>query len=276
MPVIANGIRAYGIVMIAHLSDMKYATGTDHLIYGWLFFGLVIFILFFIGSFWQDKEIKSTSQLTQGNQNNLYQHSFKAVLPVVILLLGPVMTFWMAYEPLLIKNTMTPPVVSAPWVDINEKPSSWQPSFKNADSEISTIYFNKANKVNVFYYSSEYQFESQNKELINSANEVFSTDRWILVSRQLTSAIGEKKLDEFIVRNNSGKLLIWSWYEVLDFKLTNPIKIKIFQAFGKLMGTSRGGKFKAIAIPFADDEKQAQKHLKHFLQDNKQIVNGVD
>ena len=40
------------VVMIGHLSGMKYAVGVDHLIYGWLFFGFVMLILFWIGSFW--------------------------------------------------------------------------------------------------------------------------------------------------------------------------------------------------------------------------------
>ena len=54
MPLVANGIRAYGIVMIAHLSDMKYAVGFDHLIYGWFFFGVVVLLMFWIGSFWRE------------------------------------------------------------------------------------------------------------------------------------------------------------------------------------------------------------------------------
>lgn len=65
VPIIANGVRAYGIVMIAQLSDMKYATGVDHLIYGWFFFGIVIFFLFYIGNFWKDETSqKQTSKLT--------------------------------------------------------------------------------------------------------------------------------------------------------------------------------------------------------------------
>ncbi len=56
VPIIANGIRAYGIVMIAHFSNMKYAVGVDHLIYGWLFFGLVMFLLFYIGGKWRSAE----------------------------------------------------------------------------------------------------------------------------------------------------------------------------------------------------------------------------
>jgi hypothetical protein len=54
VPVIANGLRAYMIVMIGHLSGMALATGVDHLIYGWLFFGLVMFIMFWIGSYWRE------------------------------------------------------------------------------------------------------------------------------------------------------------------------------------------------------------------------------
>src|SRR5690606_37981122 len=54
-PILANGIRAFGIVLIAHLTDMKHAVGVDHLIYGWLFFGVIIFLMFYIGSFWADR-----------------------------------------------------------------------------------------------------------------------------------------------------------------------------------------------------------------------------
>ena len=34
VPVLANGLRAYIIVMLGHLSDMTIATGVDHIIYG--------------------------------------------------------------------------------------------------------------------------------------------------------------------------------------------------------------------------------------------------
>ena len=46
VPIVANWARAYIIVMIGHLSGNKLAVGVDHLIYGWLFFGLVILIMF--------------------------------------------------------------------------------------------------------------------------------------------------------------------------------------------------------------------------------------
>ena len=56
VPIVANGIRAYLIVMTGHLSDMQLAVGVDHLIYGWVFFGFVMLLLFWIGSFWREDD----------------------------------------------------------------------------------------------------------------------------------------------------------------------------------------------------------------------------
>ena len=54
LPVVANWLRAYFIVMLGHLSGNKLAVGVDHLIYGWVFFGVVITALFMIGARWTE------------------------------------------------------------------------------------------------------------------------------------------------------------------------------------------------------------------------------
>lgn len=54
VPVIANGLRAFGIILTAHLTDNEYAVGVDHLIYGWIFFGIVMFLLFLLGRTFAD------------------------------------------------------------------------------------------------------------------------------------------------------------------------------------------------------------------------------
>jgi exosortase A len=56
MPILANSLRAYLIVMIGHFSDMRLAVGIDHLIYGWVFFGFVMFLLFTLGRLWQEPD----------------------------------------------------------------------------------------------------------------------------------------------------------------------------------------------------------------------------
>ena len=45
VPVIANGVRALGVVVLGHVLGSAEAGAADHLIYGWIFFSLVIVLL---------------------------------------------------------------------------------------------------------------------------------------------------------------------------------------------------------------------------------------
>jgi exosortase A len=50
IPVLANGVRAAGTVYIADRSGVEFASGFDHVFYGWIFFAIVIFLL--MGAGW--------------------------------------------------------------------------------------------------------------------------------------------------------------------------------------------------------------------------------
>lgn len=49
LPVIANGIRAWGTIYIAHLTTPEFARGVDHVVYGWIFFAIVMTLLLVVG-----------------------------------------------------------------------------------------------------------------------------------------------------------------------------------------------------------------------------------
>jgi exosortase A len=51
IPVIANGIRAFGTIYIAHKTNSDFAAGFDHVVYGWIFFAIVIGLLMAV--FWR-------------------------------------------------------------------------------------------------------------------------------------------------------------------------------------------------------------------------------
>ncbi len=55
VPIVANGRRAYGIVMIAHLSDFRLAVAVDHVVYGWVFFGFVTLVLLLLGASFRER-----------------------------------------------------------------------------------------------------------------------------------------------------------------------------------------------------------------------------
>jgi len=54
VPIVANWVRAYLIILLGYLSDNRLAAGVDHIIYGWIFFGIVMLLMFGIGSRWNE------------------------------------------------------------------------------------------------------------------------------------------------------------------------------------------------------------------------------
>lgn len=51
IPILANGIRAWGTIYISHLTTNDFAAGFDHVVYGWIFFAIVIALL--MGAGWR-------------------------------------------------------------------------------------------------------------------------------------------------------------------------------------------------------------------------------
>ncbi|MDP8912600.1 MAG: exosortase A [Pseudomonadota bacterium] len=49
IPIVANGVRAWGTIYIASLTSNDFAAGLDHVIYGWVFFALVIALVMAAG-----------------------------------------------------------------------------------------------------------------------------------------------------------------------------------------------------------------------------------
>lgn len=45
VPVLANGVRAWGTIYIAQFAGVEFAAGFDHIVYGWVFFAIVVTLL---------------------------------------------------------------------------------------------------------------------------------------------------------------------------------------------------------------------------------------
>jgi exosortase A len=51
VPVLANGVRAWGTIYIADLTSIEFASGFDHILYGWIFFAIVVALI--LGAAWR-------------------------------------------------------------------------------------------------------------------------------------------------------------------------------------------------------------------------------
>ena len=219
LPILANGIRAYGIVAIAYYSDMEYATGADHLVYGWLFFGLIIMLMFWLGGFFADKPIvKDYISVYEGGKGN-------TVIPLIGLILF--ISSHLVMNGVKVKTLTGPPKEAFSFID----------GFKKQDYSIIGTTFLDAlfrsqiiNSEGIEVFRAVYAQKQNKGELISWNNKLFDTERWSITS---ASNIDFNSFNGRLLnlRDLSGKeRTVIYWYEVAGEVLTSKIKVKLMQS----------------------------------------------
>lgn len=85
VPIIANGIRALGIVLLGHHLGSAEAGAADHLVYGWLFFSVVILLLVVLGlPFREDGAMVAPARTSPGQRASLGRMALAAGLVLVL------------------------------------------------------------------------------------------------------------------------------------------------------------------------------------------------
>jgi len=235
--VLANGLRAYGIVMIGHLSGMKYATGVDHLVYGWVFFGVLCLLLFWLGRYWQDPVEANPIPATNIRPS--------ALMPTVfVLLVGlvgmPVLLSQLRQAPSSVDVTIAPIVAKAPWVESTSNPA-WSPRFQGANQSFYYAFRQENQQVDVFL--AYYYAQTQEAELINSKHRPYDATQWQRVSKQVqTVDLGNTQSLEVTETRLKSPLgqerVIWHWYVVGGYAVNQPLWAKMLELLAIFQGNS--------------------------------------
>ena len=142
VPVIANWVRAYMIVMIGHLSGNKLAVGVDHLIYGWLFFGVVILLMFWIGARWRDDTPRSRPVRRAASAGRRAPAASPGEFLLVAVMVAVAAMVWPLGSRLIERSDAASiPALSAPasmggWRATEGGLTTWQPQFQNPPAQL--------------------------------------------------------------------------------------------------------------------------------------------
>jgi exosortase A len=279
VPIIANWLRAYMIVMIAHLSSNKLATGVDHLIYGWLFFGLVMMLLFWVGNFWrEDDEIDAPEPA----RNDALGRSSIASAPRAIVAMSmavfAVAAPWPALGDVLerIANAPRPGSIALDRIE------GWQPApaftkfvphFLRSRASSNQAYSSDGREVGVFvaYYSGQLD----NGLLVTFDNDV------VLVSDKVWGSVAERArsvaidghqlpvVENVIVGAPGGadqRLLSWRWYWINGRLTSSKYAAKAYNAIDKLAGRGDDSAVVVLTTPIVagQPEVEAEAALRAF------------
>lgn len=282
VPIVANGLRAYMIVMIGHLSDMKYAVGVDHLIYGWVFFGVVMLLLFWVGSFWrEDGQAHQSPQAAQGTLEPAASTEPAARCGRLAVFALACLSLLMAapyYSALVARAmaqqsavTLTVPEIAG-W-QAAAAFSDWRPEFKNPAAE--QLRYLQRNGEQAGLYIGYYRNQRKNAELITYGNVLAmpGSDKWRRLSDTARTFDSENlDLRQNVLAQGDRRLLGWYWYWIGDRFTTSPYVAKAYLALNRLLMRPDDSAVIVVFAPFGERPDQAAASMQQLLQDALPIV----
>lgn len=279
VPVVANEIRAFLIVMIGHLSNMRLATGIDHIIYGWLFFGLVMLILFKVGALFREDDRPAPPSPSAGAFQDLPARPPTRPAPMA---LATILCLVLSVLPLLYAHhldrlmdsdpgplTLTAPTPSGSWQTAPPSSVAWAPHYEGSRAQLSQTYRNDTGEVTL--YLGYYRHQHPGNELITVSNAlVLTVERtWSQTSVHDTvlHVNGTRlPLEEAVLSRDPTHLMAWRWYWVAGRWINNAYLAKALEAMTRLLYGKDDSAVVVVWTPMSNSPEAARERLDTFVR----------
>lgn len=291
VPLVANWLRAYLIVMLGHLSGNKLAAGVDHIIYGWVFFGIVIMIMFMIGSRWaepDDPPVPAGTAAPAAVAPGVARVNLATTLAAAVVVLLPHLAVWglqRAEGAAAEVQLALPAQLAGGWAAEGAAPGAaegataggWTPAFVNPSSTAARSYAGPAGTVGV--YIAYYRGQRHDSKLVSALNDLVNlNDRdWnqrIGGPRQvsgggqtITMKTAELTGAQRLAGSKAPHLVVWHVYWVDGRFIAGDAAAKVAGALARLRGHGDEG---AALVVHADagSAEASTAALQAFMQAN--------
>lgn len=263
VPIFANWLRAYIIVMLGYLSGNELATGVDHLVYGWVFFGVVIMLMFWIGQRWSDPP--ATAQAPAASLSGASVDRLR-LLPIaaciaVFSLLGtrlevPVTTFDLDYAL---------PAAAQGWVEGDDGAVSYRPHYVGSRGAEVKVY-RDASGGEVLLFSALFAEQTEGREMITWGNGLVEPEEKainVIPEPDTLTSIGKVRAARLIT--SAERLAVVEWYYAGGQTSSRDWEVKLRLAVQRLLGQGDSSLVFVLATPTSEGDEGFQR-ISTFLE----------
>jgi exosortase A len=267
--ILANILRVFIVVYLAYVTRMQHPLVSDHLSFGWMLFGGLVFLLLVLDL------VLSRSGADAGTTDAViapagtcrYGPGLRSLLFAVSLLLiisAPVLALWARQPlPLASETRLVFPPATQGWSGPSETHDSWMPEYHGAIAALRAYH---RDDDEVYLYIGYYPRQSQGRELINETNHIANTGVWQTepLAERAVSVDERPVLERVIISPTGRQRLVWYWYRVGGSQTTNRYSAKALQVLGMLTGRTRASVI-AVAVDIETGKDDAQRLLREFV-----------
>ncbi|HUZ73894.1 MAG TPA: exosortase A [Stellaceae bacterium] len=277
VPIVANGLRAFGLLVLAEISGGASMVMADHIIYGWVFFTFVTFVLIFIGrSFTDHDDIAAAPRRSPPAADvapsQAWSFAVVAGLSVLLAAAGP------GYAALLDRRVSAIDLAAAPAPGVagawhtTQVDAPWKPVVVAPDRTYLQGFDDGSG--HVIRYVALYTVGGLHDNLGRGFNEIADFEHWRLVARgHARTRIDGKAVTVATtqIENSAHRLLIWNFYVVGDAIFAGRIEAKLAQLRGLVGHASPVVAFVAVAAEEPESPAAAAAVLTRFLSESSPI-----
>jgi exosortase A len=266
--IVANGLRAFGLIYYAHLAGSGAAALADHILYGWLFFSLVIALLIGLGMLLREKSERPVpvAQSSVASAASRWQ-ALAIPLAALLAITGPAYAGW--------RNSLVPdapvsetssPTVAAPW-HRTDRISDWRPVVRGADREYLET-FEGPDSAIVTRLVALYRLRATGNRLTSSENRV-ADDRLWRIARQGRAQVDLAGAKVAVTRSElvrgPDRGLVWSFYVVDGRIAASLLEAKLLQLRAVLHQQQPVGAFVVVETNADHPSSNPEGNLGRFL-----------
>lgn len=264
VPVIANGFRAYGLIILAQLIDDQAAVDADHIVYGWGFFAAVTLLLTLVGVRFREDFTPPAPPGRRDRPAAPGRFALTAAAAVVIAALAPGYLAWSDRD----AEAMTVARIALPdlagWTDATAT-TDYRPEFGRPHAEAAKGYASAGGEVAVFigYYARQSSTRKLPRSLIGLADE----DAWRRAGSGAANIdIGGERVTVATERliGRGGERVVWALYWVNGRFTASLLQAKIEQLKGELLGGRRDAAVIVLTADAKPSVARAEQLLSNF------------
>lgn len=267
VPILANGLRAFGLVYAAQLLDSQAAVDADHIIYGWGFFAFVTLILTVVGLRFRESETVPPPGNGPVRAAAPWKPVLAGFLVTVAAAAAPAFAAWDDAEAERLGQVALTGIDVPGWTRVPAD-ETWKPKYPGASGESFSGYSGSEGVLQA--YIGYYPRQTQSRKLVGSLNRLADVDDWRRTgSGGRTIDVGGEKAPISYQRLASGRTnrVVWTWYWINDRFVSGGVTAKLEQLKAEFFGGRRAAAVVILSAGYSDRPEEAERILAAFAAD---------
>ena len=261
LPIVGNGLRAAGLVLIAHVSDLQLARGVDHLTYGYLFTALLLAALVALAAMLGTPRRLAADHAGPPPGARIPRGRIVATAAAALLATAlPALAARPAADACRAVESPAVPEIALPWT-AGESPGAWRPAAANPDAEIRQGYRSDAGTADL--YVAWYCAQREGAEAVSQAHRLSG-----VILAQGRDRLGDGArvpVRRLQVRTGGETRLVYLWYWVGGRFTADPLAAKLLQAKAALLGGPEAAAVVVVSAPYDLEPTRARATIEQAL-----------